>query len=93
MDLKVILTVVAMSLTGGYFVWGMDANIAKVDHRLEQVEQTQQKVVDWLDEEVQRKRAIASQQRLLRYLCKSGKLEGDDCKGVEIAEPDTSEQP
>ena len=91
--ISVALTVAIMTLSGAYFVWGIDADVKMVDHRLEEVERTQQKVVDWLDVEIQKRRSIDSQQRLLRYLCQTGKLTGDDCKGIQVIPPDSTEQP
>jgi len=74
MDIKILLTVIAMTLTGGFFVWGMDASIQKVDHRLEQVEKTQRKVVDWMDEGVQKRNKNTAQRELLRQLCATGQV-------------------
>ena len=74
MDLKVLLTVVAMTLGGGYLVWSMDTNITLVDRRVEQVEKTQRKVVDWMDEGIQQKRKNQAQRDLLRTLCNSGQV-------------------
>ncbi len=88
MDLKVILTIVAMSLTGGYFVWGMDNDISLVDHRLEQVENTQRKVIDWMDEGIQAKRKGAAQRELLRNLCATGQVT-DPKLCAQVAAPPT----
>lgn len=85
MDLKIILTIVAMTLTGGYFVWEMGDSIVEVDSRLEEVEKTQRKVVDWLDMQIQRQRSAEAQRELLKRLCAEGRLpvDGPECKAVQ----------
>ncbi len=74
MDLKVILTVVVMTLSGGFFVWSMENEITLVDHRVEAVEKTQRKVIDWMDEGIQKQRKAQAQRDLLRNLCASGQV-------------------
>jgi hypothetical protein len=88
MDLKVVLTVVAMTLTGGYFVWGMETEITLVDARVEQVEKTQRKVIDWMDEGIQAKRKGNAQRELLRQLCATGQVT-DPKLCAQVAAPPT----
>ena len=88
MDIKVILTVVAMTLTGGYFVWGMDNEITLVDHRLEQVETTQRKVIDWMDDGIRTRRKGEAQRELLRNLCATGQVT-DPKLCAQVAAPPT----
>lgn len=54
---------------------------------IEELAQTQQKVVDWMDTNIQQQRSRAAQLEVLRQLCATGQLAADNPNCVKISAP------
>jgi hypothetical protein len=78
--LGTVLGVLVIVVGACWYVFGIEEEVHQHQRILDEVVHTQQKVVDWMDKELQAKRAAEERERYRRELCASGKLPPQECE-------------
>jgi hypothetical protein len=66
--------------TAAWYVRGVDQDVKSNQEVLQKVQQTQDKIVEWLQKEKEDKLRREAERKVLRQLCAEGRLPAEDCE-------------